>query len=33
MQNNLYPCLWFDGKIKEATQFYCSLFPNTTVIA
>ncbi len=33
MQNNLYTCLWFDGKIKEATQFYCSLFPNTKIHA
>ena len=33
MQNNLYSCLWFDGKIKEATQFYCSLFPNTKIHA
>ncbi len=33
MHNHLYPCLWFDGKIKEATQFYCSLFPNSKIIA
>ena len=33
MQNHLYPCLWFDGQIKEATQFYCSLFPNSKIVA
>lgn len=33
MQNHLYPCIWFDGKIKEATQFYCSLFENSKIIA
>ena len=33
MQNQIYPCLWFDGQIKEATHFYCSLFPNSKVVA
>jgi predicted 3-demethylubiquinone-9 3-methyltransferase (glyoxalase superfamily) len=33
MLNHLYPCLWFDGKIKEATQFYCALFPNSKILA
>ena len=33
MTNQLYPCLWFDGKIAEATQFYCSLFSNSKKIA
>jgi predicted 3-demethylubiquinone-9 3-methyltransferase (glyoxalase superfamily) len=33
MQNNVYSCLWFDGRIKEATQFYCSLFPNSKIHA
>jgi predicted 3-demethylubiquinone-9 3-methyltransferase (glyoxalase superfamily) len=33
MSNNLYPCLWFDGKISEATHFYCSLFENSKVHA
>jgi predicted 3-demethylubiquinone-9 3-methyltransferase (glyoxalase superfamily) len=26
MQNKIYPCLWFDGKAKEAAEFYCSVF-------
>ena len=29
MNNQLYPCLWFDGSILEATDFYCSLFSNS----
>lgn len=33
MSNQLYTCLWFDGKLKEATQFYCSLFPNHSIHA
>ncbi|HRG59274.1 MAG TPA: VOC family protein [Bacteroidia bacterium] len=31
MDNNLYPCLWFDGKAKEAAEFYCDTFPNTKI--
>lgn len=26
MNNKLYPCLWFDGRGKEAAEFYCSIF-------
>lgn len=26
MNNPIYPCLWFDGKAKEAALLYCSLF-------
>jgi len=33
MINQLYPCLWFDGRILEATHFYCSLFSNSKKIA
>ena len=29
--NMIYPCLWFDGKAKEAADFYCSVFDNSTV--
>jgi predicted 3-demethylubiquinone-9 3-methyltransferase (glyoxalase superfamily) len=25
------PCLWFDGKAEEATNFYASLFPDSHV--
>ena len=33
MAKHLYPCLWFDGNIAEATHFYCSLFENSNVLA
>ncbi len=33
MSKHLYPCLWFNGNIAEATQFYCSLFENAKVQA
>ncbi len=26
MNNQIYPCLWFDGKAKEAAQFYLTVF-------
>jgi predicted 3-demethylubiquinone-9 3-methyltransferase (glyoxalase superfamily) len=29
--NNIYPCLWFDGKAKEAADFYCSVFNNSVI--
>ncbi len=31
MTNQLYPCLWFDGKAKEAATFYCSIFSNSKI--
>jgi predicted 3-demethylubiquinone-9 3-methyltransferase (glyoxalase superfamily) len=31
MKKQLYPCLWFDSKAKEAADFYCSIFPNSKV--
>ena len=31
MQNEIFPCLWFDGKTKEAAEFYCSIFENTII--
>ncbi len=33
MSKHLYPCLWFNGQIKEATTYYCSLFQNSTTNA
>jgi predicted 3-demethylubiquinone-9 3-methyltransferase (glyoxalase superfamily) len=33
MNNPIYPCLWFDGKAKEAAEFYCSLFRNSSIIS
>jgi len=31
MKKNIYPCLWFDGKAKEAAEFYCSIFKNSKI--
>lgn len=31
MNNSIYPCLWFDGKAKEAAEFYVSVFENGKV--
>ncbi len=31
MQSFLYPCLWFNGNAKEAAEFYCRIFPNSTI--
>ncbi|MCB0705185.1 MAG: VOC family protein [Saprospiraceae bacterium] len=31
MQNQIYPCLWFDGQAKEAAEFYCSIFQNSKI--
>lgn len=33
MKNTIYPCLWFDGKAKEAAQYYCSVLDNTVITA
>jgi len=33
MNNNIYPCLWFDGKAKEAAEFYCNIFANSKITA
>lgn len=29
----IFPCLWFDGKAKEAAAFYCSVFKNSKVLS
>ncbi|HBC78507.1 MAG TPA: hypothetical protein DEO60_14275 [Bacteroidales bacterium] len=32
MKSNLiYPCIWFDGRAKEAADLYCSVFNNSAV--
>ena len=31
MQNEIYPCLWFDGNAKQAAEFYCSIFPDSKI--
>jgi len=33
MSNPIYPCLWFDGKAKEAADFYCSVFEQSKITA
>ncbi len=29
--NPIYPCLWFDGKAREAADFYCSVFEDASI--
>jgi predicted 3-demethylubiquinone-9 3-methyltransferase (glyoxalase superfamily) len=29
--DKISPCLWFDGKAKEAAEFYTSIFPNSRI--
>ncbi|HVM89203.1 MAG TPA: VOC family protein [Puia sp.] len=31
MKKQIYPCLWFDGKAKEAAEFYCSVFRDSKI--
>ncbi len=31
MNNNIHPCLWFNGNAKAAADFYCSLFPSSNI--
>ncbi len=33
MSKEIYPCLWFDGKAKEAADFYCSIFKTARITA
>lgn len=33
MNNNIHPCLWFNGNAKAAANFYCSLFPSSRITA
>jgi len=32
MNNQIYPCLWYDGNAKAAAEFYCSVFKNSKII-
>lgn len=32
MKNTIYPCLWFDGKAKQAAEFYCGIFENSRIL-
>lgn len=31
MSQPIYPCLWFDGKARDAADFYCSVFAGTRI--
>ena len=33
MNNNIYPCLWFNGNAKDAMTFYCGVFPDSKIVA
>ncbi len=33
MSNKLYPCIWLDGKGREAADYYCHVFGNGKIIA
>jgi predicted 3-demethylubiquinone-9 3-methyltransferase (glyoxalase superfamily) len=33
MVHPIYPCLWFDGKAKEAALFYGTIFENSKIHA
>ncbi|HEX8333518.1 MAG TPA: VOC family protein [Segetibacter sp.] len=33
MNNQIFPCLWFDGQAKEAATFYCSVFDESRITA
>jgi predicted 3-demethylubiquinone-9 3-methyltransferase (glyoxalase superfamily) len=32
MAKEIYTCLWFNKEAKEAALFYCSVFPNSSII-
>ncbi|MGG9961209.1 VOC family protein [Ferruginibacter sp. SUN106] len=31
MNNNIHPCIWYDGNAKAAAEFYCGLFPDSKI--
>lgn len=31
MKEQLYPCLWFDDQAKSASEFYCTIFPDSKI--
>jgi len=31
MKNNIHCCLWYDGNAREAADFYCRLFPGSSI--
>ncbi len=32
MINKMYPCLWFQGNAREASEFYCGVFRDSQII-
>ena len=32
MNDQMYPCLWFDGQAKAAADYYCSIFKNSAIL-
>ena len=33
MPQKIVPNLWFDTEAEEAAAFYCSVFPNSRIVA
>jgi len=33
MNNQIYPCLWFNGQAQAAAAFYCEIFKNSRITA
>lgn len=31
MSKLIYPCIWFDGNAKDAAEFYCSVFKESSI--
>lgn len=32
MTNTIYPCIWCNNNAKEVADFYCSVFPETSIV-
>ncbi len=33
MKSPIYPCLWFDGKAKEAASYYAAVLPDSKIVS
>ena len=33
MNNNIHPCIWYDGNAKQAAEFYCGVFSDSKITA
>lgn len=31
MNNNIHPCIWYDGNANAAAEFYCTVFPGAKI--